>query len=570
MLSNEDFKSIVFNMLIEGTLDYAIFMLNKEGNIISWNTGAERILGYQEHEILGKNASEFFIQEDNQKNTFELKINKSIENGRSEYDSWCIKKNGQKFWCTGVIGALQNLAGELQGFIQILRDSTERRIAEQNTYFLANHDTLTGLPNRAKFLEKLHESLINADRDNKRAAILLIDLDHFKSINDTFGHHAGDQLLKIVAQRLTKCIRETDTVARLGGDEFVVILTRLKSLSTAGSIAHSIIANLSQPIKIEEKTVKIGASVGLAIYPQDGKNSTDLLKNSDLAMYRAKEAGRNCYRAYSPEMLSETLIKEKQHQQLCLAIEREDFELIYQPQVELHNFTIHGAEALLRCRHPDLKAVNPKNIIRLSEELGLSEKIGSWVLKSVFEQIKKWNIKKLSIKKIALNTTALELHHPQYIKFLTKLLQKNPEYSDLLEIEITEKTLLSLINKKSNILHEIKNAGVSICLDDFGSGISSLSYLKDYPIDVLKLDMSLIHKLPDNKSDSAIVSAITKLAFDLDIKVVAEGVETAQQLNYLRTTSCEFLQGFLFSEGLKPEKLEHLLANGKYVAPVFH
>ncbi len=570
MLSSEDFKSIVFNMLIEGTLDYAIFMLNKERNIISWNTGAERILGYQEHEILGANISDFFTQEDSQKNAFELKVKKSIENGRSEYDSWCTRKNGQRFWCTGVIGALLNPEGELQGFVQIMRDSTERRIAEENTYFLANHDVLTRLPNRAKFLEKLHESLINADRDHKRAALLLIDLDHFKSVNDTLGHHAGDQLLKIVAQRLTKCIRETDTVARLGGDEFVVILTRLKSLSTAGSIAHSIIANLSQPIKIDDTTVKIGASIGLAIYPQDGKNSTDLLKKSDLAMYRAKEAGRNCYRAYSPEMLSATLIKEKQHQQLRLAIEREEFELVYQPQVELHNFAIHGAEALLRCRHPDLIAVNPKNIIHLSEELGLSEKIGSWVLKSVFEQIKKWNIKKLPIKKIALNTTALELHHPQYIKFLTKLLHKNPEYSDLLEIEITEKTLLSLINKQSTVLHEIKKTGISICIDDFGSGISSLSYLKDYPIDVLKLDMSLIHKLPENKADSAIVSAITKLALDLDIQVVAEGVETAQQLNFLRTTSCDLLQGFLFSAGLQPEKLEDLMINGKHATPVFH
>ncbi len=570
MLSSEDFKSIVFNMLIEGTLDYAIFMLNKEGNVVSWSLGAERILGYQEHEILGEHISKFFTLENNQNNTFELKIKNCTENGRSEYDNWCVRKNGQRFWCSGVMGALQNPDGELQGFVQIMRDNTERRIADQNTYFLANHDALTGLPNRAKFLEKLHEALINADRDHSRAALLLVDLDHFKTINDTFGHPAGDQLLKIVAQRLTKCIRETDTVARLGGDEFVVILTRLKSLSTAGSIAHSIIANLSQPIQIENKSLKIGASIGLAIYPQDGTNSTDLLKKSDLAMYRAKEAGRNCYRSYSAEMLSETLIKEKQYQQLRLAIEHEDFELVYQPQVELHKFTIRGAEALLRCRHPDLIHVNPNNIIHLSEELGLSEKIGSWVLKSVFEQIKKWTIRKLPIKKIALNTTAIELHHPQYMKSLTKLLHKNPEFSKLLEIEITEKTLLSLIKKQSPILHEIKKAGISICIDDFGSGISSLTYLKDYPIDVLKLDISLIHNLPGNKADSAIVSAITKLALDLNIKVVAEGVETAQQLNYLRTTSCDLLQGFLFSEGLKPEKLEDLFRNGKQTIPVFH
>ena len=570
MLSSEDFKSSVFNMLIEGTLDFAIFMLNKEGNVISWNPGAEKIFGYQENEIIEKNIATFFTLKDNQNNVAQLKIKQCIAEGRVEYDNWCVRKNGQRFWCIGMMGALQNMQGELHGFVQIVRDNTKRHIVEKNNYFLANHDTLTGLPNRAKFLEKLHETLIHANRDHTRAALLLIDLDHFKTVNDSYGHHAGDQLLKIVAQRLIKCIRETDTVARLGGDEFVVILTRLKSISTAGSIANSIIANLCQPIQIENKTVKIGASIGLSIYPQDGKNSTDLLKNSDLAMYRAKEAGRNCYRAYSAEMLSETLIKEKQYQQLRLAIEQEDFELVYQPQIEIHSFDVYGAEALLRCRHPDLKDVDPNNIIHLSEELGLSEKIGAWVLKSIFEQIKKWTTLNLPIKKVALNTSEVELHHPHYMRSLKKLLTKNPHFSNFIEIEITEKTLLSVIKKQSTVLHEIKKAGVSICIDDYGSGISSLSHLKDFPIDVLKLDMSLIHELPDNQSSGAIVSAIIKLALDLDIKVVAEGVETTQQLAYLRKTTCDLLQGFLFSEGLKPEKLEVLLKNGQQTSPVFH
>ena len=217
-------------------------MLDKEGNVISWNSGAEKIFGYQEYEIKEKNIATFFTFEENQSNVAQLKIQQCIAEGRSEYDNWCVRKNGQRFWCIGMMGALYNKQGELQGFVQIMRDNTERRIVEQNNYFLANHDTLTGLPNRAKFLEKLHETLIHANRDHTRAALLLIDLDHFKSVNDSFGHHAGDQLLKIVAQRLIKCIRETDTVARLGGDEFVVILTRLKSISTAGSIANSIMS----------------------------------------------------------------------------------------------------------------------------------------------------------------------------------------------------------------------------------------------------------------------------------------------------------------------------------------
>ena len=210
MLSNEDFKSLVFNMLIEGTLDYAIFMLGKEGNVINWNPGAEKIFGYQEYEIKEKNIATFFTREDNQRNVAQLKIKQCIAEGRSEYDNWCVRKNGQRFWCIGMMGALYNKQGELQGFVQIMRDNTERRIVEQNNYSLANHDTLTGLPNRAKFLEKLHETLIHANRDHTRAALLLIDLDHFKSVNDSYGHHAGDQLLKIVAQRLIKCIRETE------------------------------------------------------------------------------------------------------------------------------------------------------------------------------------------------------------------------------------------------------------------------------------------------------------------------------------------------------------------------
>lgn len=559
-----------FRLLVEGTMDFAIFMLDKDGFILSWNPGAERILGYRKVEIIGRNHSVFFSPEDQKKGEPTNKLKQTMLEGRSEEDSWRLRKDGQRFWCTGVMGALHDDAGQLQGFVEIIRDNTERRLAEQNTFYLANHDLLTGLPNRARFLERLHESLISADRDASRVAVLLLDLDRFKSINDSLGHHAGDQLLKVVAQRLLKCIRETDTVARLGGDEFVVILTRLKSVSAAELIADNIIKEINRPYLIENHTINSGVSLGVALYPQDGSGAGELLQKADLAMYRAKSTGRNCYRVFAPGMLTEIQIRQEQEEQLRLAVQQGDFELAYQPQIAVHDLELIGVEALLRCRNQRLMMLSPRQIIALAEDMGLIVELGEWVLKTACEQARKWQAMNLPRFKLAINFAPAQLMSASIVETIRSVLASSKLDAQFLEIEVTEGALVAASECNSQIMHAIKALGVTISVDDFGTGVSTLSYLKNFPVDVLKLDATLIRNLPDDEEDVAIVSAIIKLALDLHIKVVAEGVETIEQLGFLRSTSCHTMQGFLFSEAVQPDKFEVLLKNRKLESQIIH
>lgn len=559
-----------FRLLVEGTTDFAIFMLDKDGFIVSWNPGAERILGYRKFEILGRHLSVFFTPEDQEKGEPLRKLKQTMVEGRSEEDSWRVRKDGQRFWCAGVMGALHDDAGKVQGFVEIMRDNTERRLAEQNTFFLANHDLLTGLPNRARFLERLHESLINADRDTTRVAVILLDLDRFKSINDSLGHHAGDQLLQLVAQRLLKCIRETDIVARLGGDEFVVILTRLKSLTAAELLAENIIKEINLPYQIDNHIINSGASLGLSMYPHDGQDAGDLLQKADLAMYRAKSTGRNCYRVFSPSMLTEVQLRQEQEEQLRMALENDEFELAYQPQIDVHTLEVIGVEALLRCRNQQLLMLSPHQIIVLAEEIGVIMELGEWVLNTACEQIRRWQAMNLPPFKLAVNFSSVQLMSPLIVDTIKNALLNAKLDAHLLEIEITEGSLVAASEGNTRIMHAIKDLGVSISVDDFGTGISTLSYLKDFPVDVLKLDTTLIRNLPFDQEDVAIVSAILKLAHDLHIKVVAEGVETLEQLNYLRSTSCHIMQGFLFSEAVRPDNFALLLRSRKLEGQFIH
>ncbi len=568
-----------FRLLVEGTTDYAIFMLDKNGLVVSWNPGAERILGFGKSEIIGIHLSAFFTPEDQEKDEPERKLIQASQEGRVEEDGWRVRKDGHRFWCTGVTGALRDADGRLKGFVAILRDNTERRLVDQNNFFLANHDALTGLPNRARFLERLREALINADRDRTRVAVLLLDLDRFKLINDTLGHHTGDQFLKLVSKRLTQCVRETDTVARLGGDEFVLILTRLKSLSSAELIAENILHELSKPYAIDNHEINSGASIGIAFYPQDGGDSGELLQKADLAMYRAKASGRGSYRVFAPGMLTEIQQRRQQEEQLRSAVAQGDFDLVYQPQINLETLQITGAEALLRCRNSQLMPLSTAQIITLAEEMGLIVSLGAWVLDSACGQLAHWRsfgasgasgLPELSELKVAVNIAPAQLLADTFIDSVKNTLHQHNLPATALEIEITEASLVSAITSESRVVDELKSLGVSVSIDDFGAGMSSLSYLKQFPVDVLKLDPGLISNLPRDQEDAAIVSAIIRLASDLHIKVVAEGVENFDQLGFLRSTPCQCVQGFLFSEAVRPDKFVQLLQNRKSGGRIIH
>ncbi len=559
-----------FRLLVEGTTDYAIFMLDRDGIVVSWNPGAERILGFRKDEILGRNFSHFFTTEDQARGEPMRQLGQAALDGRSEEDSWRVRKDGQRFWCTGVLGALHDASGKVKGFVEIMRDNTERRLAEQNVFFHANHDPLTGLANRARFLEKLYEALLNADRDDSGCAVLLLDLDRFKAVNDTLGHHAGDQLLRLVAERLLKCVRETDTVARIGGDEFVFILTRLRSQAAAELVAENILRELAQSCDIDGHAVNTGASVGIAFYPQDGSEAGDLLQKADLAMYRAKATGRNRFRVFSPVMLSEAQQRQRLEEQVRTAIAQGEFELAFQPQVDLQTMEITGAEALLRSRTEALQPIPPRQIILLAEEAGLVAELGDWVLDAACRQLADWRERGLPDFRMAVNVTPAHLMMPGFVESLRDLLRRYQIPPQWLELEVTEGALVSASECDSEVMDALKAIGVGISIDDFGTGMSTLSYLKQFPVDTLKLDPALIRHLPRDTEDGAIVSAVIKLARDLQIRVVAEGVESSEQLNYLRTTTCDTAQGFLFSEPVRADKFEQLLQNRKQPGQIFH
>lgn len=559
-----------FKLLVEGTTDYAIFMLDANGHIVSWNPGAQRILGYEEKDVLGKHVSIFYIPEDVSKGEPQRKLAQTIQEGRAEEDNWRVRKDGQRFWSTGVLDALHDENGAVRGFVEIMRDNTERRLAEENTYFLANHDHLTGLANRARFMERLHEALVNADRDDTQVAVLLLDLDRFKLINDTLGHHVGDLLLKKVAMRLTKSVRETDTVARLGGDEFVVILTRLKDVESVELLAGKIVQEMSRPYHLNRQEVRSGTSLGVAIYRRDGHDAGELLQKADLAMYRAKSSGRNRYRVFAPSMLTEMRIRSDQENSLRHALENHEFELSYQPQIDLNTLRISGAEVLLRTRNKVLESMPVSKVIEIAEDTGLIIPLGEWVLRATCRQMKKWQKMGLPEFRIAINFSPMHLMAPNFVETMQRILAETGLEARYLEIEVTEGLLVAASEANNEVMTALKELGVSISVDDFGTGYSALSYLKNFPVDVLKIDESLVRNLPADQDDVAIVSAIIKLALDLKISVVAEGVETTDQLAYLKTTDCNTAQGYLFSPAVRTEQFEALLQSREWATPMFH
>lgn len=559
-----------FRLLVEGTVDYAIFMLDANGFVVSWNPGAQRILGYEEREAIGRHVSLFYTQDDIRRGEPMRKLAQTVEEGRAEDDAWRVRKDGQRFWSTGVLDALHDEQGNVRGFVEIMRDNTERRLAEENTFFLANHDALTGLPNRARFLERLDEALMNADRDGTQAAILLLDLDRFKLINDTLGHHVGDQLLQRVAERLSHCVRETDTVARLGGDEFVIILTRVKDIAAVEAMAAKIVQEIGRTFHVARQDVRSGTSVGVAIYRRDGNDPGELLQKADLAMYRAKASGRNHYRIFVPAMLTEVQARRDQEDSLRHALEHDEFELAFQPQIDLDTLQISGAEVLLRSTNPVLRAMPTSHVIALAEETGLIVPLGEWVLRKTCRQMREWQDAGLPAFRVSVNFSSSHLLAKDFAGTVANVLRDTGVDPAYIEIEVTESVLVAASEANNEVMSALKELGVSISVDDFGTGFSSLSYLKNFPVDVLKLDESLVRNLPADVDDVAIVSAIIRLAMDLQIKVIAEGVETPDQLAYLRSTRCNTAQGFLFSAAVRPDSFEGLLRRNNWAAPPLH
>ena len=446
---------------------------------------------------------------------------------------------------------------------KLIQDLEERKRVEQSIRHMAHHDALTGLPNRALFRDRLTHAMAQADRYHQILAVLFLDLDRFKAINDTLGHNVGDELLKLTAERLRSCIRDCDTVARLGGDEFTIIVDDIVEIQDAAVVAQKILDTISQPFNLHGHEVFISVSIGLTLYPNDDENADNLLRNADSAMYRAKEYGRNNFQFYVADMNVKARERLMLESQLRRALDRNEFTLYYQPRVNLFSGRVIGAEALLRWRHPDMGLVPPAQFIPILEDTGMIIPVGEWVLHQASQQNRIWQDLGLPRIRMAVNLSVRQFVQKELAGSILAILERvglSPEY---LELEITEDLLLE--HNQTNIitLTKLRNQGIHISIDDFGTGYSSLSYLKRLPIDTLKIDQSFLRDIENDPDNKAITSAIIAMAGSLHLNVLAEGVETEEQLAFLRAQGCNEIQGFSFSQPLTAEEFERMLVDGR-------
>jgi len=451
--------------------------------------------------------------------------------------------------------------GALEHYIAILRDIAEKKLYERKLDHLAHHDALTGLPNRVLFRDRLSTMLAHAKRNKQGLAVIFLDLDGFKHINDSLGHKIGDRILHSVAKRLTKTLREADTVARMSGDEFTIIVPDIETVDGAVAAAQRIQDSFTLPFHLSGHELYVTASLGIALYPEDGKDAQSLLKAADTAMYRAKETGCNNYQVYTAEMHRAVLERVELGNGLRKAITNQEFVVYYQPRIDLRSNITTGAEALVRWIHPTEGLIPPAKFIPLAEESGLIETIGEWVLRTACAQAAAWVRDGLLNADVAVNVSARQFVRTDLVKVVERALSDTGLDPRWLSLELTESALVMEPENAVRILHRLKNMGIGIAIDDFGTGYSSLNYLKQYPIDALKIDRSFVKEITTNPDDAAIAGAIISMAHNLCLKVVAEGVETSEQLELLRMMQCDEMQGFLLSKPLPATEYEKLIKN---------
>ncbi|MEP7345208.1 MAG: EAL domain-containing protein, partial [Gemmatimonadaceae bacterium] len=471
---------------------------------------------------------------------------------------WFRLQNGdlRPHWLS--ISAVRDNTQGLTHFICSSNDVTAYKTAEQKIQYLAHYDVLTGLPNRVLFQERIGHALASAQRYDDVLAVLFLDLDRFKNINDTLGHPMGDRLLKSVAQRLAQSTRSSDTVARLGGDEFVIVLTRT-SVAGATQAAEQLLRALEEPHRLDAHELTVSTSIGISIFPDDGTDVDTLLKHADTALYHAKDRGRNSFQFFTADMNRRAYELVRLESALRLAVERQEFSLSYQPRVDVATGAITGAEALLRWDHPTMGCVMPERFIWVAEDTGLIEPIGEWVLRETCAQNARWQQAGLPPIPIAVNVSAHQFRNRNFIGMVQRALSDSGLESSYLELELTEGIVMQDAEDSIRTMGALKALNVSIAIDDFGTGHSSLSYLKRLPLTHLKIDRSFLTGCPADESDSAIVEAVIGLAHTLRLRVIAEGVETQAQLEFLQAHGCDSYQGYLFSGPVSPNEFEAMV-----------
>jgi diguanylate cyclase (GGDEF)-like protein/PAS domain S-box-containing protein len=527
--------------------------------LIYTNPAFERITGYSQEEALGRNSN--FLQNDDRDQPDLKELRQAIREqreGRAVLRNY--RKDGSMFWNELLIAPVRDEKGDkVTHFIGVQNDVTERMSYESQLEHQANYDTLTGLPNRNLLQDRLGQTLAYARRHERELALLFIDLDYFKNINDSLGHNAGDQLLKLVAARLAGSVREGDTVSRQGGDEFVVILSDVAAAEDVTLVTQKILHVMSESFDVDGRELYVTCSIGIALYPKDGKDGQTLLKNADAALYRAKDMGRNNAQFYAAEMNLKAMERLVLENGLRHALERNEFLLHYQPQVDLRSGEINGMEALVRWQHPELGLVSPVSFIPVAEESGLIVALGEWVLRTACAQNKAWQRAGLKPISVAVNLSARQFRQPNLVEVVAGILRETELDPAHLELELTESLVMQNVEATIATLGRFKAMGIKLSIDDFGTGYSSLSYLKRFPIHTLKVDQSFVRDIITNPDDAAIAKAIISMAHDLQLRVIAEGVETEAQKTFLQQCRCDDMQGFFFSKPVPAEAFEVLL-----------
>ena len=526
--------------------------------IVSVNRAFTTITGYEAHEVLGLPSAA--LRSDDHGKTFYESLWRIVdERGLWQGEMTRRRKNGEVYPILCSVSAVRDQTGAVKNYVTVFHDISSFKQYEEKLEFLAHHDALTQLPNRALFHDRFAASLLRARRNQNAVAVLFIDLDRFKNINDSLGHSMGDELLLEVSRRVQSCVRDTDVVARLGGDEFTVLLDSLDNSESAANVAQKLLHALSAPFTMQGHELVVTGSIGISCYPQDGHEVDVLLKNADTAMYQAKAKGRNAYQFFSADMNARAYENLVMTSELRRAVEQQEFLVHYQPRFRLDTAEITGLEALVRWQPAGQKLRMPGSFIALAEETGLIVPLGGLVLRAACHQLQKWRARGAKHIRMAVNLSPRQFRQADLARTVASVLAETGLPGDALELEITEGVIMEDPAQASSILQELRAMGIAISVDDFGTGYSSLNYLKRFPLNFLKIDQSFVRDMERQPADVAIVRAVIDLAKGLGLTVIAEGVEREEQRNLLRLFRCEEAQGYYFSKPYPPQDIEHLL-----------
>ncbi len=542
-----------------------VMITGTNGTIEYVNPRFVEVTGYTRHEVLGRTPA--FLNSEQTPDEDHRAIRDVIRTGQSwRGEIRNRKRDGQSFWVSQSISPIRDPGGEITHFLSVSEDITARRLYEERLRYQANHDQLTDLPNRTLFFDRLTHSMAVARRDGRSLTLMFIDLDGFRHINDGLGPGGGDDILRQVARRLSSWIDPTDTVARLASDEFAVLLTEGGDRYHATAVVPEILRILAEPFHVGGQEVVVHASIGIAVFPEDGGDEYTLLKNADAAMVRAKELGGNTYQFFETGMNAKAAAYITLGQDLRHALQRDELDLHYQPVLDLRSGQVVGAEALLRWNHPERGFIPPDQFIGLAEEIGLIEPIGEWVLRRACRQNRIWRDQGFGGLRIAVNVSSRQLQRGRLISAVFSALSEAGLTPSSLGIEITESAFLADLEDTTETLRKLNTMGIAISVDDFGTGYSSLSYLRRLPLSTLKIDRSFVSDVTSSPDAAAIADTIIAMAHRLHLNVIAEGVEDAAQLSFLRDRGCEMMQGYYFSEPVPADEFTELLRAGRRLA----